>query len=372
MEHLRPPTVVGHVAPGYEPVRELFRSHLEWGLEEHVQCCAFVNGVKVVDLHGSAVAARAHSGRYDAASTQNIFSSTKAVTSLVVAMLEDRGYLRYDQLVEEIWPEYAQNGKAGTTIAHVMRHEAGIPNFNLRARDLTTDKIKAGAVSDKIAGLRPKFPNKSRDIADRARDPAQGGWRAYHATTRGWIVNEIVRRVDPQGRTVGTVPLASRHAPHLQLVAGHAAHNIPHRAGGRDTEAGHCIVVGARGPAVHWLFDCGTACWDCESPCGCSTRHLCCIILKLNMCPVLYGENLRANTGGFILLLKLEDLAQLDRAGLSGWHSTSQVRLDQSHARARHPNIRNRLQSGPHAWRAGWRYTRGRSAASAGYGWHVQ
>ena len=29
--------------------------------------------------------------------------------------------------------------------------------------------------------------------------------RAYHRMTRGWILNEIVRRVDPEGRTMGEI-----------------------------------------------------------------------------------------------------------------------------------------------------------------------
>ena len=28
-------------------------------------------------------------------------------------------------------------------------------------------------------------------------------FRYYHSFNRGWIINEIVRRVDPKGRTVG-------------------------------------------------------------------------------------------------------------------------------------------------------------------------
>lgn len=196
----------GTVAPGFELVKLVFEEHLRTGAEEHAQCAAYLNGEKVVDLHGSAaVSSTSTGGAYDETSTQNVFSTTKAVTSLVVALLEDRGHLKYDQLVEEIYPEYAQNGKAGTTIAQVMRHEAGLANFNLAASDLTTERIKAGATSAKIAELRPRFPNGSRDVADRYANPEQSGWRAYHATTRGWIINEIVRRADPEGRTIGEI-----------------------------------------------------------------------------------------------------------------------------------------------------------------------
>ena len=45
----------GFVAEGYGPVRDLFESYIRSGLEEHVQCSAFVDGVKVVELWASAV-----------------------------------------------------------------------------------------------------------------------------------------------------------------------------------------------------------------------------------------------------------------------------------------------------------------------------
>ena len=39
----------------------------------------------------------------------------------------------------------------------------------------------------------------------RSLDPGAGDGhrREYHAVTRGWIVNELFRRVDPAGRTIG-------------------------------------------------------------------------------------------------------------------------------------------------------------------------
>lgn len=50
------------------------------------------------------------------------------------------------------------------------------------------DRIRENAVGAMIADQTPKH--------------APGAKRAYHGLTRGWIVNEIVRRVDPKGRTV--------------------------------------------------------------------------------------------------------------------------------------------------------------------------
>jgi hypothetical protein len=94
----------GYVAPGYEAVREVFERHLQSGVEEHAQCCSYVKGVKVVDLYGTApYPAAPHTVEYGPDSIQNVFSSTKVLTSVVVALLADRGCLRYDQLVADLW-----------------------------------------------------------------------------------------------------------------------------------------------------------------------------------------------------------------------------------------------------------------------------
>ena len=42
--------------------------------------------------------------KYSPQSIQNVFSCTKALSSIVVAMLVDKGYIRYDMPIAEIWP----------------------------------------------------------------------------------------------------------------------------------------------------------------------------------------------------------------------------------------------------------------------------
>ena len=193
------PSSKGFCKVGYEPVRALFDYHVQNG--ENLQTCAYVNGEKVLDLYSLD-----HNSTYSITSVQNVFSSTKAITSLVVAMLEDQGHLRYDQKVSEIWHEFGQHGKNDMTVAQVMRHEAGLPRLKITALNLTRERIKQGAVSHKIEIATPKFPNGARDVADRSDDPNNDKrWREYHAESRGWIINEIVRRADPKKRTVGEI-----------------------------------------------------------------------------------------------------------------------------------------------------------------------
>ena len=187
----------GEVAPGYEVVCDMFLSNFtKGGQEDRAQCCAYVRGRKVVDIWASRISTKMGkwgdpARTYGPTSIQNVWSSTKVIESLVVAMLVDRGHLRYQQTISELWPEYAAHGKGSTTVAQLMRHEAGLPEFDriLDASDLTTDAIKSGRLSDIIAAQKPVH--------------VPGERRVYHALTRGWIVNELVRRADPNGRTVG-------------------------------------------------------------------------------------------------------------------------------------------------------------------------
>jgi len=180
------------VEPGYEPVQEVFLQHFSDGVEDCAQCCIFVKGDKVVDLWGARTDdAGEPNYNYGPSSMQNIFSSSKVLSSLVVSMLVDRGHLSYTQLVTNIWPEYAQHGKGCTTVGHVMRHEAGLAEFDrpIDLMDLTAERLRSGSIANAIATQRPNHvPGKKRQ---------------YHEFTRGWIENEIVRRADPAGRTIG-------------------------------------------------------------------------------------------------------------------------------------------------------------------------
>ena len=195
----------GQVEPGYEEVERVFRSHFDQGVEGGAQCCAYVRGGKVVDLWGQREGGVIGVRDYTDSTLQNVFSSTKTVTSLVVAMLADRGHLRYDMRIADIWPEFSQNGKGEITVAELMRHEGGMPTFDgpVNLDEANAAGVKAGKLSALIAGQTPKWPDHRRE---------------YHALTRGWIANEIVVRVDPSHRTIGEF-LRDEIAAPLELSA---------------------------------------------------------------------------------------------------------------------------------------------------------
>ena len=80
------------MAPGYETVKQMFEENFRSGSEAMSQLCVYVEGEVVVDLWGStavAVAASQHS--FTADTVTNVFSSTKSLTAICIAMLVDRG-----------------------------------------------------------------------------------------------------------------------------------------------------------------------------------------------------------------------------------------------------------------------------------------
>ena len=65
--------------------------------------------------------------------------------------------------------------------------------------DLLREKIKQNCVGQVIERQSPSYPDTGR--------------RQYHAVTRGWVANEIVRRVSPDQRTIGEFLLENVSEP---------------------------------------------------------------------------------------------------------------------------------------------------------------
>ncbi|TRY75151.1 hypothetical protein TCAL_08532 [Tigriopus californicus] len=183
--------VQGEVDPRFRRVQEVFQRHFENGSERSAQCCVYYQGVKVVDLYGSAT--DDHS--YTANTLQTVFSSTKVVTSIALACMVDQGRLSYKDKIAQHWPEFGQNGKENIRVEDVCRHEAGLNHFSttLPGSAVLTENIKRNQIGEVIENEWLKA------------DPDEEGKypRKYHLLTRGWILNEIFRRVEPQGRTMG-------------------------------------------------------------------------------------------------------------------------------------------------------------------------
>lgn len=114
----------------------------------------------------------------------NVFSVTKAVTASALHVLASRGLFEYDDVVAAHWPEFGANGKETITIRDVLSHRAGIPWMP----DGVTPDLQADWtwMTEQVAAGAPAY--------------APGTTNCYHALVWGWIVAELVRRLDPLGR----------------------------------------------------------------------------------------------------------------------------------------------------------------------------
>ena len=110
-------------------------------------------------------------------------------------MLVDRRLLQYNDKISLHWPEFGDFGKADITIADVLRHESGLAKFNNYTHsvdDTLRENIKSNSIGQVIQNCELKFPEVASGREQTTRE--------YHASTRGFILNEIIRRVDPHKR----------------------------------------------------------------------------------------------------------------------------------------------------------------------------
>ncbi|CAG8802712.1 22597_t:CDS:1, partial [Dentiscutata erythropus] len=110
-------------------------------------------------------------------------------SSIVIAYLVDRGLLNYDEKISIYWPEFAQGNKENVTLLDLVNHRAGVNHLDTQLAKSDLEDL------DKLAKILAGQPHVFDGV------PV----RAYHAITRGWYLNEIVRRVDPKHRTIGQI-----------------------------------------------------------------------------------------------------------------------------------------------------------------------
>ena len=179
--------IQGTVAPGFESVRDLYERKMQTLEEKSTQLCVYHKDEKVVDLWAS------QDDSFSPDSLINVFSSGKSLETIAMASLVGQGLLSYATKITDYWPEFGHQGKQDLTVAELMRHEAGLAAFDssLDTQDLLTENIKKNKVGKVIEEHAQKYR------------PNGGSRREYHAVTRGWIVNEVFRRVEPAGRTIG-------------------------------------------------------------------------------------------------------------------------------------------------------------------------
>jgi CubicO group peptidase (beta-lactamase class C family) len=176
----------GRVSPGFEPVREAFIENFFRRGELGGACCAFLRGEKIVDLWGGI--RNKQTGEFWEENTMVVVhSATKGLAAMTLAIANSRGWLDYEERVCTYWPEFAQNGKERITVRQLLAHQAGLFAINeLVNRGVVADLDRFAVV---LARQKPAWES--------------GTHQAYHGLSLGFYENELLRRVDPQHRSLG-------------------------------------------------------------------------------------------------------------------------------------------------------------------------
>lgn len=176
--------VEGHVAPGFEPVRDAFAAAL--GEELGAGFAAVRDGEIVVDIWGG-WADRGQTRPWVRDTIAPVYSTTKAISAIIMAWLHERGLIDYEAPLAALWPAFGAHGKDKVTIAQTLAHMGGVPGFLHRIDpDLWLDPKTC---ADAIAALEPLW--------------APGAASGYHPLTWGYIAGEIALRA--ADRSVGAI-----------------------------------------------------------------------------------------------------------------------------------------------------------------------
>lgn len=156
------------------------------GLDEQAaRFSVCIEGELVVDLWAGAADPRSGAA-FDERTLTPVYSTGKAVMSLLIAQCVERGLMTYDQTVASLWPAYGQAGKDAITVAQLMSHQDGLPGFDTEMDP--TIWFDPPAVLERLAAQAPMWPPET----------ASG----YHPITIGYLAGELFRLTD--GRSMGT------------------------------------------------------------------------------------------------------------------------------------------------------------------------
>lgn len=158
--------------------------NIENNIELGVSFCAIKEGETLTDFYvGYTDRKKEHPWTDDTISC--IYSSGKAVASLLIAKAVSDGHLNYTSPIAETWPEFAANGKAEVTLEQVLSHQEGLCGFSETMPP--EEWLNWDAICARLAEMAPLWP--------------VGSASGYHPQTYGFIVGEILKRAT--GRSIG-------------------------------------------------------------------------------------------------------------------------------------------------------------------------
>lgn len=176
-----PSPALGTYADGFAKVAQVFASQLRSGEEIGAGFAVYQGGRCVVDLWGGlADVERDVPWRRDTRVV--LFSVTKGLAAMALALLADRGLLEWDAPAATYWPGFAKGGKAAITVRTLFNHRAGLAGLDA---PLTMDDCLFEERKERLlAAMETQVP---------LWDP--GSMQGYHAITFGMYAREMFERI---------------------------------------------------------------------------------------------------------------------------------------------------------------------------------
>jgi len=171
--------------PQFDAVREAFATNFAEHGELGAAVSVYLHGEPVVDLWGGWYTPE-REREWDRNTLVNVFSTTKGLAAFCAHRLAEEGRLDFDAPVAQYWPEFAAAGKESIPVRWLLSHRAGMAA--IRRPLVMEDMFDWDTMTAALAEQEPWW--------------TPGEQHGYHALTYGWLVGEVVRRID--GRSIGS------------------------------------------------------------------------------------------------------------------------------------------------------------------------
>ena len=174
--------VGGHVAPGFEKVRDVFARHIETDTLG-AACTIYHRGECVVDLYGGwKDKTRTRPWEHD--TIVLVYSVSKGLSGAACAVAASKGLFSYDENVGDVWPEFDVYGKGQLTVGQVLSEQSGVAALDLKLNNarMADSEFCALAVEQQKPNWKP------------------GQYSGNHPYSLSWLACELISRRDPYER----------------------------------------------------------------------------------------------------------------------------------------------------------------------------
>jgi CubicO group peptidase (beta-lactamase class C family) len=162
----------------FTDVKQFFYENFLFRNEVGASVCVYYDGECVVHLWGGISDAKKKISWSEETKTL-VFSTTKGMSALALAVLHAKGLLDYEEKISTYWKEFGTKGKKDITVRQLLSHQAGLCTLNQRLTyDILTDEKKLSSI---LANVTPRW------------NP--GDYQGYHAWTIGFYIHEIIKSI---------------------------------------------------------------------------------------------------------------------------------------------------------------------------------